>query len=232
MIDLLTARRRDDPLAHPSGARVFAALADAEGDAPIDELAERTGLHANSVRLYLRRLEAAGLAEVTNERRPGRGRPRQMWRLVPGAEPAGAPPVAYSELAGWLSDALTPAEAVAQGRRIGADRAAALREYEADAAAALEYSLTSMGFQPRRAGGGGERGRITLCNCPYRDVARSNPRVICSLHRGIAEGFVQAVDPTQRVARFDIKDPEAAGCAIELGPRTGTKAEQQGRAAT
>ena len=213
MIDMPVTSPPGDPLASRSGARVFAALADAGGAAPIDALADRSGLHPNSVRLHLRRLERGGLVTVTNEHRPGRGRPRQLWRIVPGAEPAGSPPVAYSELAGWLSTALTPAAAVEHGRRIGADRG---REaISAPAADVLERSLTAMGFLPTRRDRGA-RTCFTLHNCPYRDVARANQRVVCALHRGIAEGMCKAADPGYALVGFEVRDPEEAGCAIEI----------------
>lgn len=214
MIDMPVTSPPGDPLASRSGVRVFAALADAGGAAPIDALADRSGLHPNSVRLHLRRLERGGLVTVTNEHRPGRGRPRQLWQIVPGAEPAGSPPVAYSELAGWLSTALTPAEAVEHGRRIGADRG---REaVSAPAADVLERSLAAMGFLPTRRDCG-TRTCFTLHNCPYRDVAKANPGVVCAFHRGLAEGMIDRLDPRYRVTAFEVRDPQEAGCVVEVG---------------
>lgn len=196
-----------------SDSRVLATLADSAGPAPVAELARRCGLHPNSVRAHLRRLEEEGLAEHTNQLLGGRGRPRQMWQLTPRARPFGKPPMAYSELAEWLSTALTPSDAVEHGRRVGGERQA--REAKSSAAAALQNSLSEMGFQPVREDRG-QATRFTLRNCPYRDVARANPRVICALHRGIAEGVCEAADSGYTLTRFEVKPPEQAGCVIEI----------------
>ena len=72
-----------------------------------------------------------------------------------------------------------------------------------------------MGFQPRRRSTG-IRSEFTLCNCPYRDVAKSNPGIVCALHRGVAEGLLGAIDPVAEVTRFVIKDPQRAGCILEI----------------
>ena len=43
--------------------------------------------------------------------------------------------------------------------------------------------------------------------------------MVCSLHRGITRGLLDALDPETELAAFVPKDPDAAGCLIELrGP--------------
>jgi hypothetical protein len=42
---------------------------------------------------------------------------------------------------------------------------------------------------------------------------------VCGLHRGITRGLLDALDPETKLVGFDPKDPDAAGCLIELrGP--------------
>lgn len=216
-MDLPPAPAEGDPLAHPSAARVFGVLVDAGAPATVASIAARCRLHPNSVRVHLRRLRDAGLADVSLDDPSGPGRPRQLWRVAGGAEPAGVPPVGYSDLAGWLSSALSPEQARRHGRRIGADRAGGrIEEREAgECAAVLDASFAAMGFRPRRRDRGPRTG-FTLCNCPYRDVALANPGVVCALHRGIAEGMVETMDPGSRVTRFEARNPVEAGCVVEV----------------
>ena len=95
----------DDVLAQATRARLFALIGDLGRPAGTDELAERLGLHPNGIRIHLDRLLAAGL--VVRRRAPQpRGRPRDEWSVSPEAEPGGAPPRAYGDLARWLARAI------------------------------------------------------------------------------------------------------------------------------
>src|SRR5438046_10251733 len=79
------------------------------------ELAERLGLHANTVRLHLERLREAGLIDVEPVRRGTVGRPQHLYFLAAGAPGLGFDPPAHALLAGLLA---------ALSERIGADAAA------------------------------------------------------------------------------------------------------------
>ncbi|MGB0120425.1 MAG: hypothetical protein WBP55_05680, partial [Solirubrobacterales bacterium] len=72
----------------------------------------------------------------------------------------------------------------------------------------------AMGFQPGPATGSGPQTTFRLGNCPYREVARENSELVCGLHRGITEGFLEQVDPGSSLTRFEAKDPDQAGCLI------------------
>src|SRR3954469_25045859 len=93
--------RSDDVLAQPTRAELFRLLTELRRPAGTVELAERLGLHPNGVRVHLERLEAAGF--VIRSRAPQtRGRPRDAWSVSPSADPGGAPPTGFRELARWL----------------------------------------------------------------------------------------------------------------------------------
>ena len=55
-----------------------------------------------------------------------------------------------------------------------------------------------------------------LCNCPYRDAVRESQQIVCTLHRGMTRGLLDAVSPKTKLAAFVPRDPYAAGCLIEL----------------
>ena len=60
---------------------------------------------------------------------------------------------------------------------------------------------------------------MSLClgNCPYRDAVRENQPVICTLHRGITLGLLDVLEPDGKLIDFVPRDPDIAGCLIELG---------------
>ncbi len=57
----------------------------------IDELVEATGLHANTVREHLQRLDEEGYVVAETERRATRGRPRTLYSAATGAPDASSP---------------------------------------------------------------------------------------------------------------------------------------------
>ncbi len=69
------------------------------------ELADRLGLHANTVRLHLERLREAGLVDVEPVHRGTVGRPQHVYSLAAGAPGLGLDPPSYTLLAGMLADA-------------------------------------------------------------------------------------------------------------------------------
>lgn len=211
----------DDALAQPTRARLFALLGQLRRPVPTDELAERLSLHPNGVRSHLERLHEAGL--VLREReRLARGRPRDTWSIDPTAQPGGAPPTGYAELAGWLARTLAAGctrvrDVEATGREIG--RELAPTGPGAGPERRMRDALASLGFQPEQAPTGPDRLTYTLRNCPYRAVARERQAFVCGLHRGITEGLLDAIDPATELVGFEAKDPDRAGCLIQLeGP--------------
>jgi predicted ArsR family transcriptional regulator len=222
--------RPGDELAQPTRARLFRVLAELRRPAGTEELADRLGLHPNGVRVHLERLRAAGL--VARERtRQARGRPRDMWMVAADAQPGGDPPTAYAELGRWLARAIAPGRTSlrsveATGREIGRELAP-----EGDCAAEekMHAVLVSLGFQPRREAGPGGEFTYRLCNCPYRDAVRESAQVICTLHRGMTRGLLDVLAPKTTMAAFVPRDPDAAGCLIELRGGLGSEGRERVR---
>jgi predicted ArsR family transcriptional regulator len=210
--------RPDDALAQPTRAQLFTVLNDLRRPASTEELAEDLGLHPNGVRVHLDRLREAGL--VTRERpRHGRGRPRDMWMVAPDARPGGDPPSAYADLGRWLARTIAPGKTrlravEAAGREIGRDLASQGDTLSAEEK--MHAALISLGFQPEREIDSTGTLTYRLCNCPYRDVVRESQPVVCTLHRGMTRGLLDVIAPKTRLAGFVPRDPDAAGCLIEL----------------
>jgi predicted ArsR family transcriptional regulator len=208
-----------DVLAQPTRARLFALMAELRRPAGTAELAERMSLRPNGVRVHLAHMRRAGLVTRTRARQ-ARGRPRDAWAIAAGARPGGAPPTAYADLGRWLARAI-PARAgglpdiEAAGREIG--RELAPRAPGVGPAEAFHTVLAALGFQPREATPG-DGGAVSVClgNCPYRDAARESRQVVCTLHRGMTRGLLDVLEPEATLAGFVARDPDTAGCEIEL----------------
>ena len=81
----------------------------------------------------------------------------------------------------------------------------------------MQDALTALGFAPRAEPTGQEDAlRYVLGNCPYRQAVAENPRVVCTLHRGITQGLLDRLQPPSSVTAFVARDPFTAGCLIEL----------------
>jgi predicted ArsR family transcriptional regulator len=205
-------------LAQPTRARLFAHLASLGRPAGTEELAEEIGLHPSGVRVHLERLRAAGL--IARDRVPQPlGRPRDSWSIAPEALPGSEPADAYPRLARWLARSI-PArpgrlkEVERAGRELG--RELQPRGNAAEAGQSMGRALTALGFAPQRRLS--KKGRVVfeLGNCPYREAVRENQPVVCALHRGLTQGVLDELDPAARLTGFVPKDPDVAGCLIEV----------------
>ena len=193
-------------LSTPLRRRIFDLIAGAEHPTSVGELTEKLGCNHNAVRQHLARLREAGLVEETIEDRTTPGRPRHLYR-------AAVPPNPYARLSKLLlslyAHGRTPR---ATGREHG--RADATVAASADAIDALEDDARRNGFAPRRVTKG-RRVELVLDACPLAEAAVDDPRTVCALHRGLAEGLVEAIGGA-RVESFAVHDPYDAGCRIAL----------------
>jgi predicted ArsR family transcriptional regulator len=207
----------DDALAQPTRARIFAHLMEQRRALGTEALAGALHLHPNGVRRHLERLAEAGLVE-RSKARGGRGRPGDLWAVAPGARPGGRPASGYGELATWLARAIPAAprrlrEVEAMGREIGREIAPGPSD---DPAERFRETLSALGFEPiiERGEAGGFNCRLE--NCPYRDSVQANGDVVCTLHRGLTAGLLDVIEPGAKLIRFEPRDPERAGCAVEV----------------
>lgn len=219
----------EEVLAQPTRARIFTFLLERRSAASTDEIARALDLHPNGIRRHLDRLTAAGLLE-RGRSQGDRGRPGDRWLVAAGARPGGERPRAYSDLAGWLARAIpaTPRrekEVERAGREIGRELAPA--DEVSDPTEGFAQVVTALGFQPLlEMSEDGCGFTCTLCNCPYRESARENADIVCTLHRGITAGLLAEIAPDAKLVRFEPRDPDRAGCMV------GVDLEGQGTTAT
>lgn len=189
------------------------------------ELAERLGLHPNTVRPHLDRMREAGLVEVETVHRGTVGRPQLRYSLAPGAPGLGLDPPSHTLLAGLLAalaDELGAegADAAQLGQRWGQE-AVARRQGARGCLAALVGELDRLGFDPVTSDvelGDGQRVRIDFLHCPFLELAEAYPELVCHLHRGIVEGVVDASDEPGMVEDFHtLGDRDPCNVTVAVG---------------
>lgn len=168
------------------------------------DIAESLSLHPNTVRPHLERMRDVGLLAVQVGGRGDVGRPQHRYSIAAdapslGLEPPTMPVLARMVLAMAHRLQASPDDAEAVGRGEGAARA---RPY-AEAPSTLEAlvsDLDRLGFDPVVTeavgteavldGQPGDDAVVAFANCPFADLAREHPELVCGLHRGLVAGFV------------------------------------------
>jgi predicted ArsR family transcriptional regulator len=202
-------------LADPHRVEIAEALDEAVGALDATELAGRVGLHANTVRWHLGILEDAGLVRSRAERRATPGRPRRVWEPVPAArDDAGehrALARALVSVVAGFPDAAAGAETAgrAWGRRLGQEAG----QRSGRAVDRLVGILSERGFEPEADGLD-----VTMRRCPFADLARESPRVVCALHRGLVDGVLSEVGSKLAVAELAVF-PRPDVCVLKLARR-------------
>lgn len=159
------------------------------------EVAETLDLHPNTVRPHLERMRDLGLVEVSTANTGAVGRPQHRYALAGdapglGLEPPVFPLLTRILLAGAAGGGVDPDDLADAGRDQGRTAAAGVPAGLA-CADALETELTGLGFDPARVDDG-DQVTIAFSHCPFRELAETHPELVCSVHRGMVEGFVEA----------------------------------------
>lgn len=186
------------------------------------EIADTLALHPNTVRPHLERMRDVGLLEVTVDAQGAVGRPQHRYSLAADAPSLGFEPPAFPVLARMLlrlaSAAEIPAaDALEAGREAG-ELDAARPDRAGTCGQALHAELSALGFDPESVT---EETSLTVAftRCPFRELAEANPDLVCSLHRGLVEGFVDARGDGAVVDFHDLADRTPCQVEIALAPR-------------
>ncbi|QIK83630.1 metalloregulator ArsR/SmtB family transcription factor [Sanguibacter sp. HDW7] len=186
----------------------------------VTELAQVVGIHANTAREHLARLIDAGFVTCAPEERRTRGRPRMLYHAVATPEPVTTPGRAADErdehareellrllLQGFGSGTPHDVERArdlgreasrhpgtllgspAQGPRVddGCTDLDPVSGAGCAQLALLEDHLAATGFDPETSEGGTV---LETHGCPFFDLAREHPEVVCRLHEGLLEGVL------------------------------------------
>lgn len=224
-------------MAEPSPIEVHKALADdtryrlyrylrLSGRAvTVRELATRLGLHVNTLRPHLRRLEDAGL--VSSEAQRGSssvGRPQTVYSIVDREEREGRDYRLFADIvAGLVTGTRQRERAIATAREWGAylmGRSAPRPDARSPSGpnlAVLREALAEAGFDPRFRRRGRARVDITLRDCPFRDLMDEHRDLVCSLHRGLLEGMLASSRPPMHLESLEPLVDRSAVCRLSAG---------------
>ena len=174
------------------------------------EIAETLDLHPNTVRPHLERMRDVGLLDIETEARGTVGRPQHRYSLAADAPSLGLEP---RHVPGPRPHAAAGRRRGRPGRRRRRSRPAATRAWST--ARPLSHSspnwtawtsttssgrgrcleslvarLDALGFDPAVAVDDEGTATVAFAHCPFRELAETHPEIVCSLHQGLVEGFV------------------------------------------
>lgn len=201
---------------------IYLELARAPKPLATAEIADTLELHPNTVRPHLERMRDVGLLEVTTDAQGSVGRPQHLYALAPDAPSLGFEPPAFPVLAQMLlrlaaTADIPAADAIEAGREHGASDADR-PDRVGSCAQALTAELEALGFDPESVTQD-DHLTVAFTRCPFRELAEANPDLVCSLHRGLVEGFVDARGDGVVVEFHDLADRSPCQVEIALSAR-------------
>lgn len=196
----------------------------------IAELADRMGLHPNSVREAMAALVDTGLVTRQRQPAPGRGRPSWAYQSVAptqvaalSREFADMSAAVAEHLAASVDDAQAAAHDIGArwGRRMadmlatpdtgaGGDQAGRIDVH----AGKVRLFLSSLGYQPLADD---DAARIRLYQCPLRAEGQVPSPLVCQMHRGMLDE-VLGILSDGRVGAVLTPFAGPSYCTVELTP--------------
>lgn len=206
------------------------------------EIGERVALHASTVRFHLDQLVAAGLLTSHFVRSLGAGRPSKKYAVAQGSLEHPEANEHYAALAGLLAEMFTergPDDTPLSPEQAGAAWAHRHAPDLLDVAPSTQPARTAgawlskvglmidllrdWGYTPNlRTEDGGRTAEVDLVACPFLPLARTNPEVVCAVHRGLMRGTLEVfgeddvelsltpfVEPTRCLAHMTTRTPFA-----------------------
>lgn len=177
----------------------------------VGQLAVALGLHITTIRFHLEQLVDAGLVTESHESGGRVGRPRKLYAAAVGQLDEVSTARSFRMLSELLSESFgtgpdgkpsTPEQA---GARWGAHQAQELLGEVSDVPAvtagqwlgkvgAMVDVLGGWGYRPSvSTGGDGRSAVVDLVDCPFLELAHSNPAVVCGVHRGLMRGVLDTL---------------------------------------
>lgn len=209
---------------------IYLEIARASSPRSTAEIADSLDLHVNTVRPHLERMRDVGLLEVHADARGGVGRPLHRYALAPdapslGLEPPVFPLAARAFLRMAEETGASGEEASDAGREEGRRDALRPALAELPCLSALVRRLGDLGFDPAvvdTAAGA----TVAFTHCPFAELAEANPDLVCGLHRGLVEGFVEEHGGGEVAAFRTLVDRDACQVDVRLPPEGDARADE------
>lgn len=175
----------------------------------------------NTVRPHLERMRDVGLLVQTVGPARGVGRPQHLWSLAPDAPSLGLEPPVFPLLARLLLDVASAAGAEAElAEQVGEEQGeleADRRKSSDDVVFEVVRFLEDLGFDPELVSDtadGIERITVAFTHCPFEELARRRPDLVCALHEGLVSGFVSKCGRGEICGFRSIADKDP--CQVDL----------------
>lgn len=178
----------------------------AAGGMTAAQLADELGVHVTTARFHLDQLELAGLVLSHFTTVFGVGRPRKVYSVAPSTAAPDRAATHLRLLAGLLSSSFTSGLTPEQvGERWIHEHVSLPRTAPANTPGAWLTKLGALidvlqrwGYTPNlTTTDGGRSCRIDLVDCPFMDLARANPDLVCGIHRGLLTGALDQMGEQQ-----------------------------------
>jgi predicted ArsR family transcriptional regulator len=231
-------------LADPLRNRLYQLVRDAGHPVTRDEAAEAAGISRSLAAFHLDKLVDRGLltfeyARPEGRTGPGAGRPSKVYEPSEIEVQVSIPERQYDVIGKLLVDSILaePGQAAqsevaanvaaGEGRRIGEEVRRELRMRPPGTERALAATadiLRERGYEPYPA----EDGSLRLRSCPFHQVARHAPELVCRMNREFIQGIVRGIGNQTVEAALE---PTPGQCCVVLraGPREASTPPPAGR---
>lgn len=189
---------------------IYLELARSNRPLTTSDIAESLVLHANTVRPHLERMRDVGLLDVKVGGRGDVGRPQHRYSVAPDAPSLGLEPPTTPVLVNMVLSMAKRLQASGDdAAAVGVDEGRRRSRPYVDAPSTLEAlvsDLDKLGFDPvvgdaspSVEAADDASAVVAFANCPFADVAREHPELVCGLHRGLVEGFVEGMGDAEAI---------------------------------
>jgi len=210
-------------LQEPLRRALYRFVVDSRREVSRNEAAEAVGVQRTLAAFHLDKLVDAGLLEasfrrLTERTGPGAGRPAKLYQRAAADHEVTLPPRSYGVAAELLAEVVedSGADAALQAaaRRSGRARGELLRRQlaaDSDGTAgppSVEALLAQHGFEPYRDGE-----VIRLHNCPFHQLSRQFPPLICGMNLALLEGLLEGAGMAGAQIHMD---PAPGRCCVAV----------------
>jgi len=206
--------------------RLYRFVAAQPGPVTRDEAAAAVGISRKLAAFHLDKLTAAGLLEATApdpaSRRPGPGRAPKAYQPTAAEVTVSVPQRRYDLLGDVLAQAIVADGPASTARhtahQLARDRGQALGERVRTqrrlgrlgperALTVVSELLAACGYAPARA----PQLQLVLRNCPFRQLARRAPELVCGLNQDFLAGLLAGL----RASRIEaVLQPDPTRCCV------------------
>lgn len=198
----------DDPVRQ----RLYGYVASCDGPVSREDAAAAAGISRTLAAYHLDKLAEAGLlttgyARPAGRGGPGAGRPAKRYARAQQELSVSVPPRNYVLLAGLLTGAIDSDGSGAVREAVGSAARKAGRE--AGDGSDVMGALRACGYEPALV----DEGEIELRNCPFHQLARQHPELVCGLNLELVTGLLQSAEGPPRQAELA---PRPGRCCVRL----------------